>query len=343
MKTFTAIKVALLILAIVLVGFVLLERAGVTDSSDAVTAGNAQTIPQLDPSVIADLENQISREIAIKESNESPAEDEVDERSEEDMAADDEEEASTTEEANSDASEQEADAPGQNQEVPGPVDTVPSYITVTDSCGPDYGGDCLRVRSEPSTSGSIQSRVRNGQTLKVGDYVEGDGRWWYEIEFDEWLRYPDRLEGEWYVAAEFVRPVPKESLVEPAANREKRIVVNLTEQMLYAYEDDELFMEEPVSTGKLGAATPRGTFAVFYRTPSRYMQGPLPGITDDDYDLPGVPWNLYFTQQGAVIHGAYWHDNFGQHWSHGCVNLPPEQAEKLYAWTTEGTTVTVRD
>ena len=66
------------------------------------------------------------------------------------------------------------------------------------------------------------------------------------------------------------------------------------------------------------------------------MQGPIPGLSDQYYDLPGVPWNLYFTEYGAVIHGAYWHDNFGQPSSHGCVNLPIDEARKLYLWADVG-------
>jgi lipoprotein-anchoring transpeptidase ErfK/SrfK len=74
------------------------------------------------------------------------------------------------------------------------------------------------------------------------------------------------------------------------------------------------------------------------------MQGPLPNIKDKQhYDLPGVPWNLYFTEGGAVIHGAYWHKSFGSPYSHGCVNLSPENAHTLYSWADLGTTVVVRD
>ena len=73
------------------------------------------------------------------------------------------------------------------------------------------------------------------------------------------------------------------------------------------------------------------------------MQGPIPGITNQYYDLPGVPWDLYFTHQGAAIHGTYWHENFGKQSSHGCVNLPPAQAEKLYRWAGIGTFVIVQD
>lgn len=74
------------------------------------------------------------------------------------------------------------------------------------------------------------------------------------------------------------------------------------------------------------------------------MQGPLPWLLDQQYyDLPGVPWNLYFTEQGAVIHGAYWHDSFGKPYSHGCVNVAPDEARELYEWTPLGTPVIVQD
>ena len=103
-------------------------------------------------------------------------------------------------------------------------------------------------------------------------------------------------------------------------------------------------MELPISTGLELTPTETGTFTVFKKTPSRYMQGPLPGFVDRQaYDLPGVPWNLYFTQGGAVIHGAYWHNSFGKPYSHGCVNLPPQQAKKLYNWAPLGTKVIVTD
>jgi lipoprotein-anchoring transpeptidase ErfK/SrfK len=73
------------------------------------------------------------------------------------------------------------------------------------------------------------------------------------------------------------------------------------------------------------------------------MQGPIEGISDQYYDLPGVPWTMYFTYQGGAIHGAYWHNNFGSQWSHGCVNLIPDEAEKLYSWAELGTKVVVKD
>jgi lipoprotein-anchoring transpeptidase ErfK/SrfK len=125
---------------------------------------------------------------------------------------------------------------------------------------------------------------------------------------------------------------------------DKKIVVDFSSQLLRAYEGDTLYLETPISTGLELTPTPKGTFTIFKKTPSRYMQGPLPNLSDRQiYDLPGVPWNLYFTQGGAVIHGAYWHDSFGSVYSHGCVNLPVSVAQVLYIWADLGTKVIVED
>jgi hypothetical protein len=222
------------------------------------------------------------------------------------------------------------------------------FIEVTDGCGPYYNGSpCVNVRSGPGTSYASVAKLRNGVVLKVNGSVEADGHTWYKIVFDDWLRYPERASGDWYVASDFVRHFTDNSSTElPAGAKvetKKRILVDRSEQTLYAYDGDTLFMQEKISTGLDGTPTPRGTFRIFRKTPSRYMQGPLPGISDQYYDLPGVPWNLYFTEQGAVIHGAYWHDHFGEQWSHGCVNLPLDKARELYEWTPVGTPVVIRE
>lgn len=221
------------------------------------------------------------------------------------------------------------------------------YIEVVDGCTPYFEGVCLNVRSGPGEDYPVAAKLRNGIVLKVGGKVERDGRTWYKVVFDEWIRYPERITGDWYVAADYVRELLDEGNRDLADRKNttsvKRIVVSRSEQMLYAYDGEELFMREPISTGIELTPTPAGTFAIFKKTPSRYMQGPIPGLTTKYYDLPGVPWNLYFTPEGAVIHGTYWHTNFGRPSSNGCVNLPPAKAEELYRWADVGTKVIVRD
>ncbi len=231
-----------------------------------------------------------------------------------------------------------------------PVPEIPlyRYIEVTNSCGPYYTGTCVNLRSGPGEKYPSVTKLRNGVVLKVKDTATDEaGDVWYRIEFATELRYPERVAGDLYVSADVVdlfyddgdhRLTKGEN-----ASTTKRIVVDRSDEMLYAYDGDTLYMQELISTGLEFTPTPRGTFTVYKMTPTRYMQGPIPGVSDQEYDLPGVPWDLYFTKDGAVIHGAYWHDNFGKPWSHGCVNLSPENAKKLYMWAEIGTIVTVRE
>jgi hypothetical protein len=220
------------------------------------------------------------------------------------------------------------------------------YIEIVDSCGPYFGETCVNARSGPGTDYPVVLKLRKNMILKVSGKVERDGTTWYKIAFDENLLYPERVKGDWYVAAGYVHPLLDEGTQIPAGGTKqttKKIIVNRTMQTLRAYDGDDVFMSLPVSTGLELTPTPTGTFSVFKKMPSRYMQGPIPGVSDDYYDLPGVPWDLYFTAEGAAIHGAYWHIDFGNRHSHGCVNLPPDKAHELYDWADLGTLVVVED
>ncbi len=221
------------------------------------------------------------------------------------------------------------------------------YVEAADGCNSSYTGQCANVRTGPGTEFETAFKLRDGVVLRIEKTVRRDNRDWFKITFDEWVRYPDRLGPELYVASDAVRSFAREAPQElTAATRKptnKHIIVDLSEQTLYAFEGDRLFMQAHVSTGLDDMPTPIGTFRIFRKMPSRYMQGPIPGTTDDEYDLPGVPWTMYFTAGGAAIHGAYWHDEFGQQHSHGCINLQPEMARKLYDWAPINIPVTVSE
>lgn len=238
--------------------------------------------------------------------------------------------------------------PVSEAQEPAPSAPLLAFAEITGGCGADYAGACVLAHAKPSGGAPVEARLRAGMVLRVEETLETEEGIWYKIGFDSWIRYPGRISGEWYVAAtssvRIAEAIGEESLAgESAASSTKRIVVDRSEQKLSAYDGDALFMEAPVSTGLALTPTPRGTFSVYKKTPARYMQGPLPGISDQYYDLPGVPWNLYFTPEGGVVHGAYWHANFGKPWSHGCVNLRPEDARQLYEWAEVGTSVLIRD
>jgi lipoprotein-anchoring transpeptidase ErfK/SrfK len=111
------------------------------------------------------------------------------------------------------------------------------------------------------------------------------------------------------------------------------VEVNLTQQMVYAYEGDTLVNSFVVSTGAAPRLTVTGSFHVYERHVKGNMWGP-------GYFLPDVPYIMYF-HKGYALHGTYWHSNFGTPMSHGCVNLSIPDAEWLYYWSSLGTLVKV--
>ncbi|MDQ1282137.1 MAG: hypothetical protein QG630_488 [Patescibacteria group bacterium] len=220
------------------------------------------------------------------------------------------------------------------------------YVRIIKSCDIHFSGSCVRARSCPSLECPTVVDLRNNMILKTdGEIIDFGGIRWYHIVFDEWVRYPDRTARDWYISSDYLQEISSytEKLINDknVTTSVKKILVNLKDQKLYAYNGENKVMEFLISSGLDDLPTPIGTFKIFQKTPSRYMQGPLPGISDQEYDLPGVPWTMYFTNSGAAIHGAYWHNSFGEQWSHGCINLDPSDAERLYSWAEVGTQVIV--
>ena len=111
------------------------------------------------------------------------------------------------------------------------------------------------------------------------------------------------------------------------------IDVDLTNQMVYAYEGDTVVNSFVVSTGTWMTPTVTGKYKIWIKLKKTSMSGP-------GYYLPDVPYVMYF-YKGYGLHGTYWHNNFGTPMSHGCVNLSIPDAEWLYNWAFEGTVVNV--
>ena len=128
---------------------------------------------------------------------------------------------------------------------------------------------------------------------------------------------------------------------EPAvpASDERWIDVNLTTQMLTAYEGQTPVLYSAISSGLWQFPTVTGEFHTWIKYESQDMTGYHLGY---NYDLKDVPYVMYFFEDYA-IHGAYWHNNFGTPMSHGCVNMNIPDAEWLYNWAPLGTLVSVHD
>ncbi len=131
-------------------------------------------------------------------------------------------------------------------------------------------------------------------------------------------------------------PLPPSLTPAPASVASKGvrwIDVDLTHQLLAAYEDQKLVRITSISTGLPNTPTPAGQFHIWIKLRADTMSGP-------GYHLPNVPYVMYF-HGGYGLHGTYWHSNFGQPMSHGCVNLPTEEAEWLFNWADVGTMVNI--
>lgn len=104
--------------------------------------------------------------------------------------------------------------------------------------------------------------------------------------------------------------------------------VDVGEQVLVTYRGSVPQYATLVSSGR-GSPTPLGNYPVWAKVASMDMANQ--DYEDNPYLVQGVPWVVLF-QGHIALHGAYWHDRFGNRKSHGCVNLAPLDARWVFEW-----------
>jgi lipoprotein-anchoring transpeptidase ErfK/SrfK len=145
-------------------------------------------------------------------------------------------------------------------------------------------------------------------------------------------------EGRWVEAKQMRRPTyegpPSEVDV---AGGERWIDVELATQTLVAWEGDRPVFATLVSTGKgrqgTSTATPLGVHRIWVKLLSSNMDNLEDEYANRWYRMENVPWVQYFSK-GVGLHGAFWHRSFGHVRSHGCVNLAPLDAQRLFWFTS---------
>ena len=152
--------------------------------------------------------------------------------------------------------------------------------------------------------------------------------------------YDNLIKRYYYVSANHVRLVPANELTPISSYlpaEAKRIEVHLPEQLIIAFEmDTPVFMAKAATGAHFSNgdfSTPKGPHIVLYKAPCHHMAAGNRAASNS-YDLPGVPWVTYITEDGLAFHGTYWHNDFGKPRSHGCINLSPAAANWIYRWTT---------
>lgn len=135
---------------------------------------------------------------------------------------------------------------------------------------------------------------------------------------------------------------PTISPEEPVYTGDKYILVDISEQHLYAYEGDVLIYSFVASTG-IGNSTRVGTFSVLNKLPSAY------GSTWNIW-MPswlGIYWS-HGLQNGIhalpILPGGsiLWEGYLGRPVSYGCIVLGTYEAQLLYDWAEIGTPVEIR-
>ena len=117
------------------------------------------------------------------------------------------------------------------------------------------------------------------------------------------------------------------------------VEVSLTDQYLWLYKDGHCILESYFVSGNptRGHATPKGIYGLTYKTRDATLSG-------EGYDSKVKYWMPFNRNVG--LHDAPWRKTFGgqiykNNGSHGCINLPPANAAKIYENVDKNTPVIV--
>ena len=162
------------------------------------------------------------------------------------------------------------------------------------------------------------------ERLDVLETLEKRGHRWFRVGDGRWVSDRD------------VRAPTQVAPPAELRSGERWIDVDIPNQVLTAYEGERAVFSTLVSTGKGKGksiqATPVGVHRIWVKLRSSDMDN----LEDEDasryYAIQDVPWVMFF-QKGYGLHGTFWHRSFGRVRSHGCVNLTPVDAQRLFHWT----------
>ena len=115
------------------------------------------------------------------------------------------------------------------------------------------------------------------------------------------------------------------------------IQVDLYAQMMWFFQDGEMVLESPVVTGLPGSmATPPGVFFIVEMLRDTILEGAVNPDTGEEANPAPVEYWMRVTWEGIGFHDAAWQESFGgdryqTFGSHGCINMPLEEARQLFA------------
>ncbi len=180
------------------------------------------------------------------------------------------------------------------------------------------------------SSGATGNSYIKYEAFPIYNMVEAEGYEWYQVAPSEWI--PSLK----------ARRVVVDTTTPPGVEGGKWINIDLHNQTLSAYEDNELVFAAVVATGSGALYSSPGTYRIYEKRELDNMQGSYAADRSDFYYFESVPWAMYYNHAQA-IHGIYWPAVLGFKQSHGCVNMFPGDANWLFQWAELGDYVYVHD
>jgi lipoprotein-anchoring transpeptidase ErfK/SrfK len=136
----------------------------------------------------------------------------------------------------------------------------------------------------------------------------------------------------------------------------KVIVVSLSKQWLYVYENGQEVADTPVTTGRPSLPTPTGIYHIFYKASPITFHSSFPRHSPNWSPPTHIKYAMEWKGGGYFLHDAWWHTTYGpdtnkwhqdpvygwQWGSHGCIAVPLDFMKQLYQWAPIGTEVIVQ-
>ncbi len=187
----------------------------------------------------------------------------------------------------------------------------------------------IPIKSAPGYGGADTGRrLVPFSVVQVFDTQNVAGADWNLIGPDQWVEARK-------VAQVAINTTPPDG----SNNSPRWIDVNLAEQTIAVYDNNQLVFASVIASGLEPFYTRPGLFKIQQKKETETMRN---NDQSDFYYIEDVPWTMYYDGPRA-LHGAYWRTRFGYPQSHGCVNLSVGDAHWLFNWAHEGDWVYVHD
>ena len=211
------------------------------------------------------------------------------------------------------------------------------------------------VHSGPTLQASVLAVLQPGSAVHVYGQMSGQALWAGNV----WDRISPPSAAPRYIYAGMMESpmsgfASKAAPAVPASSG-KEIVISLSQEWLWAYNNGVPVFSAPVTTARPGLYTPTGTWQIFSHLHPTTFYSPWPPGSPYYYPPTHINYAMEWNAGGFFLHDAYWRAAYGpgtnvwhhdpvdgwQYGTHGCITAPLQAIIWLYYWAPDGTTLQV--